>query len=46
MYPTYHTSKLKAFVANDPSLFPDCKYTQPWHLSLPTVVWKNISSNR
>jgi hypothetical protein len=28
-YPTYHASKLKAFVPNNPSLFPNCKYTQP-----------------
>jgi hypothetical protein len=28
-YPTYHASELKAFIANNSSLFPNRKYTQP-----------------
>ena len=28
-YPTYYASKLKPFLANNPSLFPNCEYTQP-----------------
>ena len=29
MYPTYHTSELKAFLANDESLFLSCTLLQP-----------------
>ena len=29
VYPTYHTSELKACVPNDPVLFPSCKHARP-----------------
>ena len=34
-YPTYHTSKLKTFVLNDPILFTSCKLSQPLPILTP-----------
>lgn len=35
MYHTYHTSELKRHVANDPVLFPSCKFSRPGPVLAP-----------
>jgi hypothetical protein len=34
-YPTYHSSKLKSFLPNDPILFPGCELSQPQPILTP-----------
>ncbi|KAF8574262.1 hypothetical protein K439DRAFT_1372848, partial [Ramaria rubella] len=41
-FPGFHASLLKGFVLNDPTLFPDCKFTQPRAILMDEGTYENM----